>query len=123
MALSKSNPEERIRQGLIEWMVASCGYPRALISTEGSASQGRRFDVLCYMKQGEALVPLLLIECKAGALTEAAEKQLLGYNSFIQAPFICLANGKEIKTIWHEGKMRKSVPFLPLYQQLYDLCI
>lgn len=104
-------------------MVADCGYPRALISTEGSASQNRRFDILCYLKRGADLVPLLLIECKAGALTKAAENQLLGYNRFIQAPFICLANGNQIETIWFEGTKRRSVPFLPPYKQLYDLCI
>ena len=118
MVLSKSNPEELIRRSLIEWMVAEGGYPRSLIAKEGSASQVRRFDVLCYRRSVEGLAPLLLIECKAGALTPSAEQQLLGYNQFIRAPFICLANGTSLETIWYEQGQRRSVPFLPPYTQL-----
>ena len=116
--MSKSNPEELIRLSLIEWMVAECGYPRSLIAKEGSASQGRRFDILCYKPGEEGLAPLLLVECKAGALTPSAEQQLLGYNQFIQAPFVCLANGTSVETIWYEQGQRRSVPFIPPYNQL-----
>jgi hypothetical protein len=102
-------------------MVSSCGYPRSLIAVEGSAELGRRFDILCYAKKGEKLYPLLLIECKAGALNRDAEQQLLGYNEKLQAPFVCLANGRSLETIWYERGERRSVPFLPSYQHLYDV--
>jgi hypothetical protein len=121
-------PEAKIRQALLEWMVAQCGYPRSLLAVEGEIEKEggresgwpRRFDIVCYQRCKDRLQPLLLVECKAGALTEKAERQLLGYNLTIQAPFLALANGSSLQTIWFEKGEKRSIPFLPSYQQLLE---
>lgn len=107
-------PEERVRQSLIQKMIGELGFPKGLISVERAVGS-RRYDVVCYSKSGK---PLLLVECKAGALTEMAVQQALGYNATLMAPFICLAGPNQIKTLWLEQGKIASVDFLPMYKEL-----
>lgn len=96
-------------------MVGELGFPKGLISVERGIGS-RRTDIVCYSKEME---PLLIVECKAVPLNEETIQQALGYNETLSAPFLCIANGEEIFTYWFEGKNRKSVPFLPLFKDLY----
>lgn len=109
-------PEEEVRQSLIQKMVSELGYPKGLISVEKKIGD-RRFDLVCYSKSAQ---PLLLVECKAGELNEAAENQAIGYNATVKAPFICLACPTAIKTFWQEQGRIASIPFLPTYAELYE---
>lgn len=98
-------PEEKVRQALLHLMVHSLLYPPSLISVEielasiPSIPSGnlprRRADIIVFSPQ---VLPLLLIECKAVPMTHAAIDQLVGYNFFVQAPYIVLANPVAIKT-------------------------
>ena len=106
-------PEEIVRQWLLEKMIHELGYPKGLISVEKKIGS-RRFDIVVFTQE---MNPILLIECKANGLKEA-ENQAIGYNQMLKAPFICLASSTEIKTFWSEQGQLKSVPFLPMYQQL-----
>lgn len=107
-------------------MVQELGYPLRLMAVEkdlaalagGHADLRRRIDIVCFFKAEEGLLPLLLVECKAGSIEKGAEEQALGYNDLIQAPFICLVGNKEAKTLWREQGKTASVPFLPAYKQL-----
>lgn len=110
-------PEERVRQALLLKMIGELGFPKGLIAVEKKVGS-RRFDLVCYTPE---MTPLLLVECKAGELNEVALHQAFGYNETIQAPFLCLANGLEIKTFWQEGKENKVVPFLPAFAELYGV--
>lgn len=110
-------PEERVRQTLLRKMVGELGFPKGLITVEREIG-GRRTDIVCYTKE---MLPLLLVECKAGSLNEKAIQQALGYNDRVKAPFICLANGNELKTFWFEAGKLVSVPFIPVYKELYDV--
>ncbi len=110
-------PEEKVRQNLLRKMVQEWGFPKGLLSVERGIG-ARRTDIVCYTPEKS---PLLLIECKAGPIEEMAMQQVLGYNETIKAPFLCLANGQEIKTFWFEGAKRVLVPFLPIYKELYDV--
>jgi hypothetical protein len=110
-------------------MVDELGYPKGLIAVEKEISTlalndpNRRIDILCYAMGKNGLMPLLLIECKAEKLTPQAERQALGYNDAIGAPFVALAGPNEIKTLWREEKKVVSIPFLPRFDQLVDeLC-
>ncbi|MGB7978764.1 MAG: type I restriction enzyme HsdR N-terminal domain-containing protein [Chlamydiales bacterium] len=114
---SSRRPEEKIRQALIQKMVDEWGFPKGLISVERK-SGARRYDLLCYTRE---MTPLLLVECKAGAVDEAAISQALGYNEIIGAPFICVAGAQEILTFWHEKGRLASVPFLPVFGELYAI--
>ena len=109
-----NTPEEKVRQALLFKMIHQLGFPKGLVSVERSIGK-RRTDIVCYAKN---MAPLLLVECKAISLNEAAIQQALGYNETVGAPFICLANTDEEMTVWFEMNMRKSVPFLPIYQEL-----
>lgn len=110
-------PEEKVRQNLISSMIHDLGFPKHAIAVEKSIGD-RRADLICYASVNRQIAPLLLIECKAEKIDEKAERQLLGYNSLIKAPFWCLAAAGEIKTMWHEQGRLVSVPFLPPYEQL-----
>lgn len=110
-------PEERVRQSLLRKMIEELGFPKGLISVEREIGD-RRYDLVCYTKE---MTPLLLVECKAGALDEAAVKQAMGYNDVVKAPFVCLAGAHEITTLWHEQGRVASVPFLPLFEELYAI--
>jgi hypothetical protein len=98
-------------------MVCELGFPRGLISVE-RALEDRRYDLVCYSKE---MIPLLLVECKAGAIDQAAIQQAFGYNETLQAPFICLVGLTEIITFWKEREKIGSVPFLPAYKELYAI--
>jgi hypothetical protein len=117
-----ATPEEGVRQFWMEKLVAELGYPKGLISVEKEASSTtlRRFDLLCYVRAEAGLSPLLLIECKAGALDPKAERQVLGYNESIGAPFMALVNRQEARTFWRERDQLSSVPFIPSYADLRE---
>ena len=137
MGLSKSNsffclirqievsasPEEAVRQRLIHHMIGPLGFPRGSLAVEKNLfpfDLERRVDLVCFHTIKDLIKPLLLVECKASSLSLQAENQLFGYNRQIQAPFLCLAGGAAIKTLWQEQGGVRSVPFLPSYEQLIE---
>lgn len=112
-----ATPEELVRQELLRRMIHLLGYPKGLIAVEKEfASLGRRADLVCYQKH---FSPLLVVECKRGECTADAREQVLGYNSALGAPFVCIAGQKETFTFWFEQGELIRVPFLPSYR---DLC-
>lgn len=113
-----ATPEEGVRQEWIRKMIGPLGYPKGLLSVEKALRAGRRIDLLCRMPGGEGLLPLLLAECKAVEIDAHAEKQLLGYNEEVKAPFIALLGPNVAKTFWRTREGIDSVPFLPSYAQL-----
>jgi hypothetical protein len=114
----EATPEEIVRQKWITAMIGPLGYPKGLLSVEKATTHKRRTDILVLTPGKEGLMPLLLIECKAEDEGALPEKQILGYNFTIQAPFLCVIQGNHAKTFWKEGDTFASVPFLPQYVQL-----
>lgn len=117
------NPEELVRQALLKTMTTDLGYPKSLIAVEKQLTEllhlkgetglpNRRVDILCYTRD---LAPLLLIECKEGEFGDDAKAQVIGYNHYIQAPFVALAGLGKIELI-HPVE----VSFLPTYSQLVE---
>ncbi len=98
-------------------MIEDLGFPKGLISVEKKLGS-RRYDLVCFTKE---MTPLLLVECKAGLLKNSAARQVFGYNYRIKAPFVALANEKEIQTFWHGKSGLESVPFLPRFSELYEI--
>ena len=119
-------PEEIVRQKLLSHLVVDLGYPPHAIAVEKSLSElpglkgkkvpNRRIDLLCF--DSETLHPLLLIECKAVPLKEKMFAQVLGYNAFIEAPLICLANEEGFLLRWEKDLSLNSRNQLPTYEQL-----
>lgn len=109
-----STPEERVRQQLIHNMVA-VGYPLSTLAVEKELRQmphlalrehsqfpDRRADIICFSKNihaQHALYPLVLVECKATkTLSLPVIQQAIGYNHFIGAYYIVIANDRQVKT-------------------------
>lgn len=97
-------PEEKVRQALISFFLES-GISIGLIGVElslsalthlaGKKTPRRRADIIVFSPQG---IPLILVECKAVPLSDAAIRQVVGYNLFVGAPKIILANQTDAKT-------------------------
>lgn len=110
----ETTPEELIRQELITNLVGHLGYPSSLLSIEKELHKlphltltarrevpKRRADLIAFgqdIHPHHALFPLLLVECKAVDLTPAFASQVISYNAFVQAPFVALANGRQVLT-------------------------
>jgi Type I restriction enzyme R protein N terminus (HSDR_N) len=133
----KATPEEVVRQRLIRWMVEELGFPSHLMAIEKELAQlphlqnlplaqipKRRLDLLVFSPKD--LSPLLMIECKATTLSSKSIRQLIGYNYFVKASFICLANHHEVLTglfCLSEKKYRfqKGMPRFEQLTQVYHL--
>lgn len=129
-------PEEVIRQSLIKDMVERLAYPAPMVAVERELSTlphlayensknipKRRADIIVFSKKihpDHEFFPLLLIECKAVPLNEKFVGQVIGYNAFVKAPFICLANGMHILTGYFDQSQQgyRFESGLPEYNQL-----
>lgn len=104
----QATSEERVRCALLSHMMGELGYPPSLIVVERKVSEflgafqekrkipNRRIDILCY---SPSLEPLLLIECKAVALSAKVQSQVLGYNHYIGAHFVAIVNSTQVHTV------------------------
>lgn len=114
-----NTPEERVRQSLILQLIGPLAFPRGLISVEKTISHGRRADLIIYAKKQDQLVPLLLIECKAGVIDEdVVFRQAFGYNLSVAAPFWCVAHEGGVRLFWKDAGAIQSIHFIPTYDQL-----
>lgn len=133
-----ARPEEKIRQALVDHMVRELGFPPSLISVEMSinafvhvqervsSAPNRRVDIVCFAQGIHPqydLYPLLLVECKAVKITNRVKRQLTGYNDFVQAYFVAVANEEEVQTGWYDSEKERYefVSSLPTYRQLLEV--
>ena len=120
-------PEECVRQNLLRSFFTIGGYPEHLTRVEmpldffapPNACPQRRLDIVCFYKKSDALLPLLIVECKASVPQARANLQLFGYNFHAKAPFTALAWQDSIilyhgKTLCYEGGFQD----FPTYQGL-----
>lgn len=104
-------PEEKVRQRLLNHLIENLNYPKQLITVEkelallpsSESAPKRRLDVLVYFKSGSDLLPLLIIECKAGKVTDRALQQALGYNHVVKAPFVAVVGSDQALTMKIDG--------------------
>lgn len=108
------------------------GFPQSLICVEKELSEvdhlqkgplpaKRRVDLLVFGKDIHphySLYPLLIVECKAKQITEEALSQVVGYNYYVRAYFVALAAEKEFKMVVVCNGERKTIEFLPRYEEL-----
>lgn len=125
-------PEERVRQKLLQKMLLHLGFPKAHLAVEKELKElphlsaltqfpERRIDILAFapgIHSSFPLFPLLLIECKEGAIGQGALDQLLGYNHYVEAPFLAVVGKKEIQFLCKQNGQIYS--FLPRYTELVD---
>lgn len=124
-----ATPEELVRQKLLHAMTTQLGFPKSFLAVEKQLSElphlhgrqglpSRRADVLCFAKgihSEHELFPLLLIECKEGSVGESAAAQALGYNHYVQAPYVAIA-GEGSAMLVHPQRLN----FLPHYHELLE---
>ncbi len=128
-----ASPEEKIRQSLIRCMVDDLGFPLQLLAIEKSLKQlphlihtphlpKRRLDLLCFAPSNErkTLYPMLLVECKAIKLSPKAIYQVIGYNHYVGAQYILLANQFEKYFGWMNPSSGdyNFISYLPHYKKL-----
>jgi hypothetical protein len=125
-------PEEQVRQKLLQKMLSHLGFPKAHLAVEKELKElphlansvklpERRVDILAFAPELHPffpLSPLLLIECKEGAIGQGGLDQLLGYNHYVQAPFLAVAGEKEIRFLCKQSQQTFS--FLPHYTELVN---
>ncbi len=128
-------PEEIVRQAILSRMIDDLGFPPSCIVVEKALKQmphislidqevpDRRLDIACFAKgihPHHELYPLLVIECKAIALTPQVIKQVVGYNYYLKSHFIAIANAEELRTGWFDAAQQnyQFVPYLPTYSEL-----
>jgi hypothetical protein len=119
-------PEEIVRQKVLSHLVNDLGFPPRYIVVEKKLSElpnlshlnlpERRIDILCM--EAKTFRPLLLVECKGVSLQEKMFAQALGYNAYIQAPLICLANDTNFLLRWEKDTLKNLQNQLPSYDQL-----
>ncbi len=124
-------PEERIRQSLLKKMIEQLDYPKNMIAVEKNLhsfnktsfnAKQRRLDIVCFAKDDKgALKPIFIIECKAFKLSTDAINQVIGYNYFIKARFLAIANSEQIKTFWYDNNKYVFIDFLPKYQDIIKM--
>ncbi|MDR2938680.1 MAG: type I restriction enzyme HsdR N-terminal domain-containing protein, partial [Prevotellaceae bacterium] len=88
-------PEELVRQGFINFLVADRGFPQALLMVEYALKVNglsRRCDVVACNRAG---APLLLVECKAPGVKIGNETfaQAARYNLTLRVPYLAITNG------------------------------
>ena len=130
-----AQPEEVVRQKLVRSLIKDLGFPKSLIAIEKALDQlphladrrtevpNRRADILCFGKgihPDYDLYPLLMIECKAVAITDKVLQQVVGYNHYVQSCFVAVANQSEVQTGWWDeaAKEYRFVSGLPTYAEL-----
>lgn len=131
-------PEEIVRQRVLSHMIQEKGFPASLIAVEQSLKllphlsacnqkdlPNRRVDIVCFVPIQSTLRPLLMVECKAVSLIPSIMRQVAGYNHYLGACFIGLANQEEIRVGWYrsEAKEYSFVDFLPSYAELLRVCL
>lgn len=88
-------PEEWVRQNIINWLIKEKEVPSSFIAVEKTLSTEKnamRFDLLIYDRGHQ---PWMIIECKAPTikLDEKVLMQVLSYNVKLPVPFFMITNG------------------------------
>ena len=88
-------PEELVRQLLVQYLMQEKGYNRNRINIEKGLKVNeldKRCDVLVYDR---SMAPFLLVECKAPAVNVSQEtfRQIAMYNFPLKVPFLLVTNG------------------------------
>lgn len=127
-------PEELVRQHFIHYM-RQLGYAFEHLVLEKDLRQlphlryssldlpKRRTDLVVLAKQKTDFYPLLTIECKAVKITSKMIRQVIGYNFYLQAPFIALVNASETRFGWYHSEKQDFhfISHFPSYSELLQL--
>ena len=101
-------PEECVRQKMILFLTKEKNFPESLLSVERKIVDNGNFrslrtDIVVYEKDSHT--PFILVECKSEKIkiTNQTLKQIMEYNSLINAKFLVITNGKEVLCFENEN--------------------
>jgi hypothetical protein len=117
-----SNPEEKVRQAVIGYLIHVLGVPATNIAAEVPMSyfvkggQGRA-DIIVGDGNGETLI---LIECKEERhyLTDTIVDQVLRYDDIVKAKILVVTNGLQTQVFTRRGNKLQELLAIPPYQEL-----
>jgi len=109
------SPEEWVRQNFLLYLIEVLKYPPSLIAAEKQLMIGemkKRFDIIVY----KDAVPFMIIECKEMnvSLSESTIRQVLNYNSNVQANYIVVTNGSYCAGFMREKDRFVEIDELPM---------
>lgn len=89
-----ATPEEKVRQGVIHYLIREKKFPRALLSVEASLKLNtlqKRCDILAYKNNQ----PVMVVECKAPSvkIDQSVIDQVARYNLALKVPYLLVTNG------------------------------
>ncbi len=114
------NPEEWVRQHLINYLVTNKNVPKSLISVEKEINlngTSKRYDLVIY---NSGLRPKVLIECKAPdvLLNEQVAEQILRYNLSMGVNYLLITNGIQEVVFQVSGSETGKIKELPDFSLL-----
>lgn len=111
-------PEEFVRQLLIQWITESGGINRNSIQVEKHIrinDLSRRFDLVIYDR---SIQPFILVECKAAdaRIGQSTFDQIAVYNMALKAPYLVVTNGRSTYCVQvdHETKSYNFLSHIPV---------
>ena len=107
-------PEEWVRQNFLNYLILVLNYPASLIAVEKQLLIGemkKRFDIIVYKDSS----PYIIIECKEMnvPLSESTIRQVLNYNSNVQAEYMVVTNGSFCAGFKKEGRRFVEIDEMP----------
>ena len=119
----RKQPEELVRQNMIQYLSQKKGYPISLMSIEKETNLSdlkKRCDIVCYDKNGE---PLLLVECKANTINLNSEvfNQTITYQKKIEAKYILITNGENHYCFTLKNKKINFLKRIPTYGEIIKI--
>jgi hypothetical protein len=114
------NPEEWVRQHLLNYLVTAKQVPASLISVEKELDLNntrKRYDIVVYNSSKQ---PVLLVECKSPdvKITETALEQTLRYNLILGVNYLLITNGLKQFAIHVENGKGRILQELPDYKEI-----
>ncbi len=112
-------PEEWVRQHIINWLIFHKNTPKQLINVEKQltiAGTVKRYDIVVFKPNGSIEV---IVECKAPhiAIDQSVFDQIARYNLVAQAAYLMVSNGMEhyFCTMDYEQQRYHFIKDLPNY--------
>jgi hypothetical protein len=116
------NPEEWVRQHLLQFLVLDKGVPKSLIGIEKKVvvnNLNKRTDLVVYSRNAK---PMLVAECKAPSvrISQDTFDQAARYNLSLDVKYFVLTNGLETFccTMNHEQKTYHFLEEIPAFELL-----
>ena len=116
----QKQPEEWVRQNIIQYLNKEKGYPIALMSIEKEnklKTLKKRCDIVCNDKNGK---PLLLVECKANKINLNSDvfEQTITYQKTMKAKYILITNGQNHYCFQLKDAKLNFLKRIPTYQEI-----